>query len=51
MDQETSFWGNYEAQNTAFQEANLLNIINHYINSSYNKIACCISILSNEAYI
>lgn len=38
-------------QNTAFQKANLLNIVNHYITLSYNKTACYISTLSDKAYI
>ena len=51
MDKETSFWENHEVQNTAFQEANLLNIVNHYVNSSYNKTVFYISILGGKAYI
>lgn len=51
MDQETSLFKNYEAQKIIFQEANLLNIINHYVNLFYNKIAYCTSILSGKAYI
>lgn len=51
MDQETSFLGNYEVQNIAFQEANLLSIVTHYITSYYNKITYCISILSGKVYI
>lgn len=36
MGQETSFWENFEVQNTVFQEANLLNIVTHYITIFYD---------------
>lgn len=51
MDQETSFWRTYEAQNTSFQEANLLNIVTHYVTTSYDKTACHTSSVGGEAYI
>ena len=51
MDPETSFWENYKAQNITFQETNLLNIVNHYVNSSFNNNAYQISTLSDKAYI
>lgn len=38
-------------QNTAFQKATLLNIVNHYITLSYNKTVCYISTLDDEPYI
>lgn len=51
MDQEISFSKNYEAQNIAFLKANLLNIVTHYVTTSYNKTAHCILLLSGSAYI
>ena len=51
MDQKISFSKNYNAQNTAFQKANLLNIVIHYVTTFYNKTAYCILSLSGSAYI
>lgn len=53
MDQEPSFWENYEAQNTVFQEANLLDIIvNHYyITKSHNKTPFRTLSIGGKAYI
>lgn len=49
--QGTTFWENYEAQNTAFQEANLLNIVAQYGVTACDKTPCRTSPLGGEAYI
>ena len=49
MDEQ--FWSDYEAQNDAFQEACLLNIVTEYGTTTYDKLACRTSSLGGEAYI
>ena len=49
MDEQ--FWSDYEAQNDAFQETCLLNIVTEYDTTTYDKLAYRISSLGGEVYI
>ena len=48
---DKQFWSDYEAQNDAFQETCLLNIVTEYDTITYNRLACHTSFLGSEAYI
>ena len=45
-----TFWDEHEAANFAFQESQLLNIINDYSPNMYHKFSCRISSLGGEEY-
>lgn len=46
-----TFWEQHEADNYAFQEVQLLNIIAEYLIITYNKISYCTSFFGGKAYI
>lgn len=51
MNRKTNVWANDKAQNIVFEKANLLNIITHYVITSYKKTAYYILSLDSKKYI